>query len=307
MNNIEGFLKQAEEEAGKLPLNEREEQLARIHEMWINYRGDDEIVSSHELMELMKGEPEIPKIMTMWGGLNNHTGGFRYGQLVILSAQEKSGKTSFALQMIEDFIEPTCFLFEQNAREIITQMQERGQKIPYFLTPKINIDNRWEWIEKKMLEAMVKRGSRIFVIDNVDWIQKEYRDNLRSDEVIRDLLLAIKAFCKQWEVIIFLVAHVKKIPFEQIPQPDDIKDTAAFKQIADIVLILWRKTLDEKVSGTKTKAKIRTNDTLLWVAENRATGKTGYTQLNFDGRRFVEKIWDVNLETNEAFYDDRTF
>ena len=152
-----------------------------------------------------------------------------------------------------------------------------------------------------MMESMVKYGSRVFVIDNVDWLEKEYGYNQRTDEVMRDLLLKIKNFCKQWEVIIFLIAHVKKVPMDVIPQPDDIKDTSAFKQIADLVLILWRKTKEEKVDGTKTKAPYRTNETLLWVAENRQTGKTGYVQFIFDGKNFLEKVWDEGIQANENF------
>ncbi len=301
--SVEDFLKKAEEEAKALPQNDREVQLNRIRGMWENYKGEDRIVTSHELVELMENEKEVESLKTQWSGLDKLTGGFRYGQLVIVSAQEKSGKTTFMLQLIGDLREqePTCFMFEQDPRELIRQMKERGQQIPYFLTPMMNVDNKWDWIENRALEAMVKRGSRVFVIDNVDWLQKEYGYNQRTDEVMRDLLLKLKTFCKQWGVIIFLVAHVKKIPFQQIPQPDDIKDTAAFKQIADTVLILWRKTTEEKVQGTKSKAAVRTNDTLLWVAENRATGKTGYVQMTFDGKTFQEKTWDVVLEMNLAF------
>lgn len=301
MSGIDDFLKEAEQEALKAPKSVRDVQLERIRGMWETYKGDDRIISSHELMELMENEPAVPKVSSPWPKLDELTGGLRYGQLVVLTAQEKTGKTTFALQMIQTVREPTCFLFEQNPKEIIRQMKERGQEVPYFLTPAINVENTWAWIEKRAMEAMVKRGSRVFVIDNVDWLQKEYGYNQRTDEVMRDLLLKIKSFCKLWDVIVILVAHVVKVPFEQIPQPDNIKDTGAFKQIADTVLILWRKTVQEKVDGTKTKAAMRTSDTLLWVAENRAVGKTGYIQLGFDGKTFSEKVWDVSLESADNF------
>jgi replicative DNA helicase len=282
---------------------DREERIARVKELWEKYSGEDDVVSFKELETLMENEPPAVKITSKYGGINDLIDGFRYEQLVVLSAQEKTGKTSFAIELVDSMQDqnPCYFLFEQSAQEIIRQRKERGQEVPHGYAPKKNVDNRWEWVEKRMMESMVKYGSRVFVIDNVDWLEKEYGYNQRTDEVVKDLLLKIKNFCKQWEVIVFLIAHVKKVPMDVIPQPDDIKDTSAFKQIADMVLILWRKTKEEKVEGTKTKAPYRTNETLLWVAENRQTGKTGYVQLVFDGKHFLEKTWDHGIAATENF------
>ena len=299
----EGFLGAFASEIEEAPPQDRAERIARVREMWEKYSGDDDVVSFKELETLMENEPPAVKVETKYGGLNGLIDGFRYEQLVVLSAQEKTGKTSFAIELIDSMEgqNPCYFLFEQSAQEIIRQRKERGQEVPHGYAPKKNVDNRWEWVEKRMMESMVKYGSRVFVIDNVDWLEKEYGYNQRTDEVVKDLLLKIKNFCKQWEVIIFLIAHVKKVPMQDIPQPDDIKDTSAFKQIADMVLILWRKTVEEKVEGTKTKAPRRTNETLLWVAENRQTGKTGYVQFFFDGKNFLEKTWDYALQATEDF------
>lgn len=301
--NENDFLGAYEEYLKNIPAEDRAARLERVKGMWEKYTGEDDVVSFKELEESLANEPPAVKVCTKYSGLDNLIDGFRYEQLVVLSAQEKSGKTAFAIELIDSMKNqnPCFFLFEQSAQEIIRQRKERGQEVPHGYAPKKNVDNRWAWVEARMMESMVKYGSRVFVIDNVDWLEKEYGYNQRTDEVMRDLLLKIKNFCKQWEVIIFLIAHVKKVPMDVIPQPDDIKDTSAFKQIADIVLILWRKTKEEKVDGTKTKAPYRTNETLLWVAENRQTGKTGYVQFIFDGKNFLEKVWDAGIQANENF------
>ena len=302
-HNFEGFEDAFDDYLKDAPQEDRETRISRIKNLWEKYQGEDDVVSFKELETLMENEPPATKIHTKYQELNKIIDGFRYEQLVVLSAQEKSGKTSFAIELVDSLADqnPCYFLFEQSAQEIIRQRKERGQDIPNGYAPKKNIDNRWEWIEKRMMESMVKYGSRVFVIDNVDWLEKEYGYNQRTDEVMRDLLLKIKNFCKQWQVVIFLIAHVKKVPMQEIPQPDSIKDTSAFKQIADIVLILWRKTKEESVEGTKTKAPYRTNETLLWVAENRQTGKTGYVQLVFTGKNFLEKVWDVGMAATAQF------
>lgn len=307
MNSFEEFLKEQEQEAKTLPANERDARLERISGLWKNYKGEDRIVTFEELAEMMANEPEVKTIKTSFPCLDELTGGFRYEQLIILSAQEKTGKTAFGLQITDDMREehPVCFLFEQSARELIRQMKSREQPLPRSYTPIETVDNRWEWIQNRMFESMVKYGSRVFLIDNADWLEKEYGSGQRTDEVVRDMLLKLKTFCKQWQVIIILIAHVRKVAFTQIPQPDDIKDTAAFKQIADVVLILWRSTAEETVVGTKTKAIVRTNKTLLWVAENRQMGTVGYAQLVFDGKKFVPSLWDDSLEQSQVtnFHD----
>lgn len=303
-DDIEAFLKAETEKAQSVP--ERDIQLARIKNLWEHYKGEDRIVTSYEILENLDNEKEEHKVLSGWKSVDKITGGFTYEQLIVLSAQEKSGKTAWALQLVNNIRdeEPCCFLFEQSPKEIIRQMKNRGQEIPYFVTPLTNTDNRFEWFEKRAMEAMVKRGSRLFVIDNVDWLQKEYSNNLRTDEVVKDLLLKLKSFCTRWGVIIILIAHVKKIPMQEIPQPDDIKDTSAFKQIADTVIILWRKTKTEKIAGTKAKAPFRTNETLVWIAENRRTGDTGYAQLVFKDGKYLEQVWDTTLESETSNQDD---
>lgn len=279
---------------------ERGEQMSRLQEMYKNYRGSDRIVSSKELEEMMKEDDKVPTFGSGMKKLDEITGNFSYEQLVVITAQEKTGKTAFVLQLAEAMPDqhPCCFLFEQSPKELIRQMKAREQTIPYFLTPALNVENRWAWIQERALEAMVKRGSKVFFIDNVDWVGIDRQYDERTDERYTRMLQDMKNFCKQWGVVIFLVAHVTKMSFEEIPQPDKIKNTSAFKQIADTVLVLWRKTTAEKVEGTKTKAARRTNETLLWVAENRRTGKTGYVQLFFDGKKLIEKTWDMALESS---------
>lgn len=306
-NEIQAYLNEAAKEAEKLPIHDRDEQLKRIEGLK-SYRGEDRIVSSLEIASSLESEPEQHKVMSGWTSFDKYTEGFTYEQLVVVSAAEKSGKTTWALQLINNMKEeePCCFLFEQSPRELIRQMKDRQQEIPYFLTPLANIDNKFQWFEKRAMEAMVKNGSRVFLIDNMDWLEKEYpKQNTRTDEAVKDLLLKLKAFCVRWGVIVILIAHIRKVRMQDIPQPDDIKDTGAFKQIADTVIILWRNVKEEDVGGgkKKTKALIRTSETLVWVAENRRTGKTGYAQMIFDGKQFREKAWDFNLETAQEFND----
>lgn len=307
MKNYDELLSKLQKDALQEKGLEKKQMLERI-EYLKEHQGDDRIVSSHEIEKALENEPKIHTIKTGWEGIDALTGGFSYEQLIILSAQEKSGKTTFALELLDRVKDekPCAFLFEQSPREIIRQLKDRGQEIPMFYTPFNNTGSNMEWLQERALESFVKHGSKLFLIDNFDWLEKDYQRYQNSEQAYRQILIDLKNFCKQWGIVIILVVHVVKLPFEVIPQPNDIKGSSAFKQIADTVLILWRKTEKEKIEGTLTRAPRRTNETLLWVAENRRTGSTGYAQLVYDKGRYLEKVWDDSLSTSEQFNYDTT-
>lgn len=280
----------------------RKERLARIEHLR-GYAGDDRIVSTKELQDIIAAEPATHVIPSGLAPLDALIGGFTYEQLVVLSAQEKSGKTAFALDLVNRMAKenPTCFLFEQSPREIVRQLRDQGRPVPHFYTPLSNVESGWDWIVQRALESMVKHGSRIFVIDNFDWLEKNTKKRYNTtEEMCKDMLLTIKNFCKQYEVVVILIAHTVKMPVEQVPQANDIKGTAAFKQIADMVLLLWRVVTAEKVGTTKSKTYTKGNETLLNVAANRRTGREGFIKLIYDNGTYTADEFDTATAATTA-------
>lgn len=295
------FLKKLENELKREKATaERTEALVRIGIKLKAYEGDDKIVSSEELSEMIDSEPEPFRIMSKINKLDAIVDGFRGGQLIILAAAKKSGKTTFSMQLTESMREhnPCWFPFEQGGEELVRQFKDKKMKIPFFYLPAKNDKKDQKWIEERMLEAIVKFDTKIFFIDNFDWIDKP-RNNDRFDIAVGDVLMWIKAFAIKWNVTILLMAHITKLEDDVPPTSNDIRDSSRFGQMADLVLILWRKVRKEKVEGTNSKVLIKTNKTLLNVAENRRNGKTGYVQLNFKDDRYTEEQWDEALESNQ--------
>jgi len=263
LKKLEASLKQEQATA------DRAEALARVAEKMEKYEGEDRIVSSHELADILEHEPPAERVLSGIAGLDAIVDGFRGGQLVILAAAKKSGKTTFSMQLTDKMAEyaPCWFPFEQGGEELVRQFKDFGKKIPFFYLPAKNDKRDQKWIEERMLEAMVKHGSRIFFIDNFDWIEKKAAE--RFDVAVGDVLMWIKAFAIKWDVTILLMAHITKLEDDVPPTSNDIRDSSRFGQMADLVLILWRKVRKETVDGTHSKVKIKTNQTLLNVAENR--------------------------------------
>src|SRR3990167_2031916 len=97
------------------------EALERLEEAARAYRGEDNVISSLELYEKIKSQPEEKKILTGFTDFDKILGGFRKKQLIVVSASTKSGKTSFCMD-ITDRIRtehPLWLPFEEPAEELI--------------------------------------------------------------------------------------------------------------------------------------------------------------------------------------------
>src|ERR1700733_9724379 len=66
---------------------DREMRIARAKLLYEKYKGEDNVVSFKEREEDLANEPPAVKILTKYDSLNELIDGFRYEQLIVLSAQ----------------------------------------------------------------------------------------------------------------------------------------------------------------------------------------------------------------------------
>lgn len=281
--NVEKYLKEIEKDINSTHKElDNSVQLQRLEDVLKIYRGDDKIISSLELAEKIKNAPPERKIMTKIGRFDDILGGFRNKQLVVIAAPTKNGKTSFCIDLTTRLKEynPMWLPFEEPAEELIQKFMDRGEAPPFFYTPERMTGNTLLWVEKKIIEAKVKFGSEIVFIDHLHFIVPFTGD--RPDMVIGQTMRELKKIAKQWNVIIFLIAHLKKTQLIKAPSLEDLRDSSFIAQEADTVIMLWRKTKME--SGEY----IILNETVVSVQANRRTGKTGNITLNFKDGKFTE-------------------
>lgn len=275
------------------------EQLSRLNEIASKYAGEDKMISSHDFLENIKNQPKQVEMLTKIPSLDILLKGFRLGQLVSISAVAKSGKTSFCIELTGNLKEynPAWFPFEEGAEELLSKFVERDETPPIFFTPKVLADRSLEFIERKIIEAKAKFDSKIFFIDNLDWIV-DPRSNSHDRET-QFVCMELKRMCVQWNVCIVLIAHVKKLE-SSIKQPDynDIKGSSAVYQISDTVIMLWRET----VRNNNGELEI-TNNVNVSLQFNRKYGKTGNIKMTFDNGHYKEYDWKVE---DDAFGDFST-
>lgn len=264
--------------------------ISRLDEIAKTYRGEDELISFEKIAEKIRTEKEEYKIMSGWKGLDDILKGFRLQQVVVVSALTKSGKTSWLMDLTTRIKEtnPLWFPFEESAEELVRKFVEREEEPPRAFTPQRMTGgskrvSMFEWLEFKIVEAIVKYDTKTVFIDQLDFIIPMNGDNhsLRVGQAMRDL----KALAKKWNVCIFLICHLSKARMDTQPSLEDLKGSSSIGQEADTVILLWREM--RRVNG---QVEI-TDNVNISVQANRRTGSTGNVKMFYDKGKFIEKEW----------------
>jgi len=259
---------------------ERSEKKKRAMELYSQYSKADKLISSHDLLKEVQARPEVKKFPTGYKKLDEILDGFREQQLVIISAQRKSGKTSFAMNLSQNMLQfnPVWFPYEQSAEELVTIAHELKRDVPFFYVPASNETDRTKlikWMECRIVEAIAKYDSKVFFIDHLHYIINPTDNGLTHQ--IRLATQELKRIAKKWKVVIVLLAHVNKNAKQtDEPTTDDISDSASVAQEADIVIMLWRK------SEKQDNHLVYFNEMTANVQANRRTGKTGVSYFIYD-------------------------
>lgn len=284
--NVENILKNLETEIKQTQHDEQQSaSLERLKEVARIYSGDDKVIPFEDIIQKIKTSKDEEKIMTGWTKFDDIIKGFRYQQVVVVSALTKSGKTSFLMDLttrIEKY-NPLWFAFEESAEELVRKYMERGEEPPKAFTPEAMKGSAIDWVESKIVEAIAKYDSRVVFIDHLDFVVSFKAENhhLNVAQAMRD----IKGLAKKWNVVIFLVCHLTKAKMDMQPTLEDLRGSAAIGQEADTVIILWREARRENGK------MVITDNVNVSVQANRRFGKTGNVEMHYDNGKFTEIEW----------------
>jgi replicative DNA helicase len=266
-----------------------EEQQERFREAMRNYQGDDKLESSHDIEKrLQEGEPLqiFPTGVSSLDGLLR--GGFRPRQLIVLGAQAKTGKTEMCVFLTSQMVDrkPLWFSYEDGPEELVERFMDRGVSVPLFYTPASMQQRSLEWIEARIVEAIVKYGTEIVFIDNLQSIVPK---GMNQESEYMFYTRGFKDMANKWNVAIVLVHHVTKTEIDRSPDYNDLKGSSSIGQFANTVIMLWRQTarVDNEV--------IITNNIALSVQLARR-GKPGTVRMMFDGTTFHEHNWNTQVD-----------
>lgn len=239
-------------------------QIIEEEKLLASYEGEDKIISSLEMEKKIGEEKSVFKFSSPFAGLNELIEGFEAGELIIVSAYPKHGKTSLCLDFMAHFISQgiQClfFSFEMPPRQLFSRFEE----VPLFYLPQTLKDKDLNWIEKRIQEAKIKYDCKVIFVDHLLFLADLAKIKNTSLE-IGSIVRRLKTIAINNDLVIFLVSHTTKQEMDKTPSVADLRDSGLIACEADSTLMLWR-PLDRK-----TKEFVG-EETILSVENHRRTG-----------------------------------
>jgi replicative DNA helicase len=203
-----------------------------------DYNGLDRVLTSFELQDILSHstEPEL-RVKAKIPSLDRYLEGFEGGELIAISGPRKSGKTLLAQTLTINFlpIKSLWFSYELTMRQFLRAFTE----LPEFVAPlRLEIQDL-TWMEKRIKEALLKYGIGVVFIDHLHFLwdmTKSKNPSLEIGSVVRRL----KTMAIEYNLIIFLLCHMKKLSFDKEPDDSDVRDSSLVSSETDSGIILWR-------------------------------------------------------------------
>lgn len=265
-----------------------------INESWLERKDKIIHISDFKETELSKPYP------TGFRKLDDCIlGGFRGGDLIILSGLSKHGKSQISLQMTKAFSKqaiPTLwFSFEMPISTLKWRFKNMGgkdfdEKDLLCYMPKKNTSDKVEWLEDRIVDANKRFQTKIVIIDNLDFltIEQKYGDDKLTMQ--KRIVGMLKRIAIELNVAVILNAHTTKLPQgKKRPSMENIYGASETYKLADLILFIYRKKEQgEQESRNKQQEDIFANEAELIIDGNRLTGQNRTINLDFKNNLYIE-------------------
>jgi replicative DNA helicase len=247
-------------------------------------------VAANVLEKFERGKKFRIGPQTGFNYVDNILPGLAPGQLIVIAARPRTGKSAFIMQTAEHIAlvekEPVAiFSLEMTSRSLgLRQIfQKAGADLTKFLngflleadvnrltlaaatlaqapiiideSPRISLED----LEVRARRMKRKYGTKVFFVDyfQLMFCRNSKQQWSKSDELAY-ISMRLKALAKELEVPIVLCAQMNRQieqDFNRRPRLADLKDTGQLEQDADVVAFLWKAPID--MSNDKQRARIQ--------------------------------------------------
>lgn len=214
-----------------------------------NYAGDDQVISSHEILLKLKEKPEsVLNVKSLIPTLDGYINGFRDGELIAISGPTKMGKTLLAQSLTVNFDKqqyPSLwFSYEVPVRQFLSQFPE----LPLIYMPAKLKAHAMPWIEARIQESFLKYRTRIIFIDHLHYLVDLARMKNPSIE-IGQVIRRLKTLAVNNGFVIFLLCHTTKGKSENSLSYESIRDSSFISQESDCVIMIRRTPEDGETAA----------------------------------------------------------
>lgn len=284
--------------------------------------------------ELSKDKSIYRGVKTQFKGLDNLLNGIHNSDLMILAARPAVGKTSFAMNIVENIALQgySCAVFslEMGKEQLVQRMMcsVAGVSMENAMKGKMN---KTEWLKIAKARELLS-SAKIFIDDSamitpsqvlskcrrlkskhgldlvmIDYIQlmsteKSSKSDNRQQE-ISEISRNLKILAKEVNVPVLALSQLSRAVETRKgrPQLADLRESGAIEQDADIVMFIHRpdRSATEKEIA---EGKVQKNVAEIIVEKHR-NGPTGLVKLYFKGE--CTKFLNLNEETGEVEGDEK--
>ena len=250
------------------------------------YYEDDELISIQDVEFKGLSEPITIDVKPINDLLE---GGYREGELHIISGYAKDGKTTYCEWMTSMFSKraiPVLWItYEMNINKLQNRFYKAGcLKDLLCYVPKKHTSHLVSWVENKIIEGLDRFDTKVVFIDNLDFLTSEIVDERTRNGVQRAVVGMLKRIANEKNIIVFLIAHIRKTPEDgREPRTQDISGTSAIYQLADSVMFYYR--IREKAKRGEPSSIFRKNEVKLIFTEVRE-GHSGYVNMIYKDNKF---------------------
>ncbi|MBR2498681.1 MAG: replicative DNA helicase [Clostridia bacterium] len=287
----------------------------------------------YNIESIAKGEKELQGIKTGYRGLDALLNGLHKSDLMILAARPAVGKTSFAMNIVENVALQgySCAVFslEMGKEQIAERLLCSMAGVSMGNTKRGKVEHK-EWVKLARAQQMLSQ-TKIFVDDSavirpreliskcrrlksrfgldfvmVDYMQLMTPDKTRNSDSrqneITEISRSLKILAKELNVPVLALSQLSRAVETRKgrPQLSDLRESGAIEQDADIVMFIHRpdKGATEKELA---EGKVQKNVAEILIEKHRS-GPTGMVKLYFKGE--CTKFLNLNEETGEPDGED---
>lgn len=266
---------------------------------------------------IQKDKNYFQGLKTGFTGLDELTNGFHAGNLVILAARPSIGKTTFAMNIVENMAireKAVCAVFalEMTKEELAQRMlcsvsnvsnqdalkgkleDEDWQKLweaqKVLADSKIYVDDTSMTTCPEILSKCRRLKSRegkldLIVVDHIQLMNAVKSSDSRQQEVT-EISRGLKMIAKELEVPVLALSQLSRLVTGRKgmrPMLSDLRESGAIEQDADIVMFIHRPDLAAEDKEVE-QGKVKKNVAEIILAKNRA-GQCESFELLFKGER----------------------
>ncbi len=313
--NIEKILQKSEDELFKVSSSKESQAIVPIQDVLMT--------AYQDMVENSINQGKITGIPTGFNELNNRTGGFHGGELIIVAGRPGMGKSSFAVNIaeyasIEEKITVAIFNLEMSKTMLVNRIlcsqayvdsrkirlgdfdeedwQQIGGVVDRIAMAPLYIDDTAaitvSEIKAKCRRLKQTKNLGLIVIDYLQLIEGGGKESRQQE--ISEISRSLKILAKELDVPVIALSQLSRAVEQRSdkrPMLSDLRESGTIEQDADIVMFLYR-------DDYYTKEKSQEPNVAECIVAKHRSGSTGTFKLGWKGQytKFVNIDYSAKEE-----------